>query len=76
MGQIEIRALRDYLPFPIHDATYGHEQPAGVAPADILHASFADSTAGPIPYVLMLDRRSQCVVLSVRGTGEGAAQLF
>ena len=41
----------------------------GALPGDLLYVSYANAPGGVLPYMLMLDRASKCVVLAVRGTG-------
>ncbi len=41
-------------------------------PSDILHVSYTDTALGIIPYLVILDRESRSVVISIRGTVETA----
>jgi hypothetical protein len=41
---------------------------AEVAPGDVLYASYASTTYGTLPYLLVLDRSTKSVVLAIRGT--------
>lgn len=43
-----------------------------VAPSDVLHVSYANTALGVIPYLVVLDRRSNHVVISMRGTAHMA----
>ena len=43
-----------------------------VDPSDILHVSYTDTALGILPYLVILDRETQSVVVSVRGTVETA----
>lgn len=43
-----------------------------VDPSDILHVSYTDTALGIIPYLVILDRRTHSVVISIRGTVETA----
>lgn len=41
-------------------------------PSDILHVSYTDTALGIIPYLVILDRKSRSIVISIRGTVETA----
>lgn len=41
-------------------------------PSDILHVSYTDTALGIIPYLVILDRESRSVVVSIRGTVDTA----
>ncbi len=43
-----------------------------VAASDVLHVSYTDTALGVIPYLVVLDRRSNNVVISMRGTAHVA----
>lgn len=43
-----------------------------VAPSDVLHVSYTDTALGVIPYLVVLDRRANRVVISMRGTAHVA----
>lgn len=40
----------------------------GIPPEDFLYVSYASTTFGVLPYLIMLDRKERKVILSVRGT--------
>lgn len=40
----------------------------GIDPADILHVSYTNTAMGILPYMVVVDRSSQNVIISVRGT--------
>lgn len=44
----------------------------GANPSDILHVSYTDTALGIIPYLVILDRKSHSVIISIRGTVETA----
>ncbi|WPT11145.1 Sn1-specific diacylglycerol lipase alpha [Picochlorum sp. SENEW3] len=40
----------------------------GIDPADILHVSYTNTAMGILPYMVVVDRSSQNIIISVRGT--------